>query len=103
MLTRTLDDRANIPRRFARAPEERVDLLIGAYQPVIAATQRAAAVLGDLAIKEKAPSRPLAIARKLGPAALAAQDTPAQHCPETAGSTSRPKQQITIRSRSRTR
>ncbi len=101
--TRTLDDRANIPRRFARAPEERVDLLIAAYQPAIAASQQAATALGDLAVKTKAPSRPLALARKLSPAALAAQDNPGKYQAKPTQPSTRPTQDITIRPRSRTR
>ncbi len=101
--TRTVDDRANIPRRFAPAPEERVDLLIAAYQPVIAASRQAASVLGDLAVKTKAQSRPLALARKLSPAALAAQDRPGKYRTNPIEPTACPIQDVTIRSRSRTR
>jgi hypothetical protein len=61
--TRSLPDQYDIPYRFARAPRERVELLLERYADAAQASRQAADRVGKVAEIIRAPSRPLALAR----------------------------------------
>jgi len=61
--TRSLPDHYDIPYRFARAPRERVELLLERYADAAQASRQAADKAGEAAEITWAPSRPLALAR----------------------------------------
>jgi hypothetical protein len=58
-----LPDQYDIPYRFARAPRERVELLLERYADAAQASRQAADRVGKVAEIIRAPSRPLALAR----------------------------------------
>jgi hypothetical protein len=60
--TRSLPD-ADIPRPYARAPQERVDLLLSQYRNAGQVSRQATAAVGDIATAIRAPSRVLNTAR----------------------------------------
>lgn len=61
--TRSLPDWFDIPRAYGRAPRERVNALLAAYQAVEHVSARLAAALGEVAGSARAPSWIVAVAR----------------------------------------
>jgi hypothetical protein len=59
--TRSLSDEYDIPYRFARAPQERVDELLARYGEAGQASRLAAEAVGEVAKLVQAPSRTLAV------------------------------------------
>jgi hypothetical protein len=61
--TRSLPAEADIPRPYARAPRERVDLLLSQYRNAGQVSRQTAAAVGDVATATHAPSQVLNTAR----------------------------------------
>jgi len=61
--TRTLPDGFDVPRPFARAPDDRVDYLVDRYHEAGQASRQATAAVGKAAAVTRAPSRLLTTAR----------------------------------------
>jgi hypothetical protein len=62
--TRTLADRYDIPRPYARAPAERTSQLLTRYRDTTSASRHAALTIGRAAHATRAPSRIVATARE---------------------------------------
>jgi hypothetical protein len=72
--TRSLPDNVDIHRPFARAPQERVDLLLSGYREAAQASHQAATAVGEIAAATRAPSRALTAARACADPSLGRTD-----------------------------